>query len=98
MLFNGGIKGKGKGQVYSLISSILLDFHIFTPWSLDLLIRVSSQLHGEPSSSIQLSATGRLLDITHMCNEYRTPLLPGQLRQPRQYDLRVTSTLQPVNR
>ena len=29
---------------------------------------------------------------------YRTPLLPGQLRQPRQSDLSVTSTLQSVNR
>ena len=52
----------------------------------------------DPSSSIQLSATGRLLDITHMCYEYRTPLLSGQLRQPRQSDLSVTSTLQLVNR
>ena len=49
------------------------------------------------SSFIQLSATGRLLDITLMCYEYRTPLLPCQLRQPRQSDLSVTSTLQSVN-
>ena len=44
-------------------------------------------------SSIQLSATGRLLDNTHMCYEYRTPLLPGQLRQTWQSDLSVTSTV-----
>ena len=30
------------------------------------------------SSSIQLSATGRLLDITYMCYEFRTPLFPAQ--------------------
>ena len=36
------------------------------------------------SLSITLSGTGRLLDIKHMCYEYTTPLLPGQLRQPRQ--------------
>ena len=50
------------------------------------------------SSSIQLSATGSLLDITHMCYEYRIPLLPGQFRKPRQSDLSVTSTLHSVNR
>ena len=49
------------------------------------------------SSSIQLSAIGRLLYITHMCYEYKTPLLPGKLRQPRQSDLSVTSTLQSVS-
>ena len=36
-----------KVQVYSLISSISSDFYMFTPWSLDLFIRVPSQLHGE---------------------------------------------------
>ena len=50
------------------------------------------------SSSIQLSATGRLLDNTSMCYEFRTPLLPGPFRQPKQSDLSVTSTLQSVNR
>ena len=46
----------------------------------------------QTSSSIQLSDTGRLLDIKHnMWYEYTTPpLLPGQLRQPRQVDLSVT--------
>ena len=34
-------------QVYSLISSILSDFYIFKPWSLDLFIRVPSKLYGE---------------------------------------------------
>ena len=38
---------KVKMQVYSLISSISFDFTILTPWSLDLFIRVPSQLHGE---------------------------------------------------
>ena len=38
---------KVKVKVYSLISSISSDFYIFTPWSLDLFIRVPSQLHGE---------------------------------------------------
>ena len=42
------------------------------------------------SSSIKLSGTGRLLDITHMCYEYTIPLLPVQLRQPRQVELSVT--------
>ena len=51
----------------------------------------------DSSSCIQLSAIARLLYITHMCYEYRTPLLPGQLRQPRRSDLSVTSTLQSVN-
>ena len=51
-----------------------------------------------PSSSIQLSATRRLLNIRYMCYEFRTPLLPGQLKQLRQSDLSVTSTLQSVNR
>ena len=37
---------KVKVQVYCLISSISSDFYILTPWSLDLLIRVPSQLHG----------------------------------------------------
>ena len=36
-----------KVQVYSLISSISSDFYMFTPWSLDLFIRVPSQLHRE---------------------------------------------------
>ena len=47
------------------------------------------------TSSIQLSANSRLLDIRHMCYEYWTPLLPG--KQPRQSDLSVTSTLKSVN-
>ena len=34
-------------QVYSVISNISSDFYIFTPWSLDLFIRVPSQLHGQ---------------------------------------------------
>ena len=51
-----------------------------------------------PSSSIQLSATGRLLDIMYMCYEFRTTLLPGQLRQPKRSNLNVTSTPQSVNR
>ena len=51
-----------------------------------------------PSSSIQLSATGRLLDITYMCYEFRTPLFPAQLLQARQSDLSVTSIPQSVNR
>ena len=51
-----------------------------------------------PSLSIKLSATGRLLDITYMCYEYRTPLFPGQLLQARQSDLSVTSIPQSVNR
>ena len=50
------------------------------------------------SSSIKLSATGRLLDITYMCYEYRTPLFPAQLLQARQSDLSVTSIPQSVNR
>ena len=50
------------------------------------------------SSSIQLSATGRLLDITYMCYEFRTPLFPAQLLQGRQSDLSVTSIPQSVNR
>ena len=50
------------------------------------------------SSSIQLSATGRLLDITYMCYEFRTPLFPAQLLQARQSDLSVTSAPQSVNR
>ena len=50
------------------------------------------------SSAIQLSATGRLLDITYMCYEYRTPLFPAQLLQARQSDLSVTSIPQSVNR
>ena len=50
------------------------------------------------SSSVQLSATGRLLDITYMCYEFRTPLFPAQLLQARQSDLSVTSTPQTVNR
>ena len=50
------------------------------------------------SSSIKLSATGRLLDITYMCYEYRTPLFPTQLLQARQSDLSVTSIPQSVNR
>ena len=52
----------------------------------------------DASSSIQLSATGRLLDITYMCYEFRTPLFPAQLLQARQSDLSVTSIPQPVNR
>ena len=43
-----------------------------------------------PSSSIQLSATVRHLDITYMCYELRTPLLSGQFRQPKQSDLHTT--------
>ena len=50
------------------------------------------------SSSIQLSATGRLLDITYMCYEFRTPLFPAQLLQARQSDLSVTSIPPSVNR
>ena len=50
------------------------------------------------SSSIQLSATGRHLDITYMCYEFRTPLFPAQLLQARQSDLSVTSIPQSVNR
>ena len=50
------------------------------------------------SSSIQLSATGRLLEITYMCYEFRTPLFPAQLLQARQSDLSVTSIPQSVNR
>ena len=57
----------------------------------DFLFR---EVRSSPSSSIQLSATGRLLDITYMCYEFRTPLLPGQLTQPKRYELSVTSTLQ----
>ena len=45
--------------------------------------------HYYASSSVKLSAPSRLLDITHMCYEYTTPLLSGQLRQPRQDDLSV---------
>ena len=42
------VKGKKvKVQVYSLFSSISSDFYIFTPWSLDLFIRVPFQLQGE---------------------------------------------------
>ena len=50
-----------------------------------------------PSSSIQLSAIGRFLDITYMCYEFRTPLFPAQLLQARQSDLSVTSIPQSVN-
>ena len=62
--------------------------HTYTQylWSSTITLLLWS-LHS--SSSIQLSATGRLLDITHMCYEYTIPLLPGQLRQPRQVDLSV---------
>ena len=54
------IKKKVKVQVYSLISSISSNFYMFTPWSLHLFIRVSSQLHGEhavlqPFRRIELS-------------------------------------------
>ena len=59
--------------------------------SITLFIRGSS-------SSIQLSATGRLLGIMYMCYEFITPLLPGQFKQPKQSDLSVTSPLQSVNR
>ena len=38
---------KVKMQIYNLISRISSDFYIFTPWSLDLFIRVPYQLHGE---------------------------------------------------
>ena len=48
------------------------------------------------SSSIQLSATGRLLDIRYMCYEFGTPLFPAQLLQARQSDLSVTSIPQSV--
>ena len=51
-----------------------------------------------PSSSIQLSATGRLLDITYMCYVFRTPLFPAQLLLARQFDLSVTSIPQSVSR
>ena len=54
--------------------------------------------HLPASSSIQLSATGRLLDNSIMCYEFRTPLLPGLFRQTKQSDLSVTSTLQSVSR
>ena len=50
------------------------------------------------SSSIQLSATGRLLDITYMCYVFRTPLFPAQLLLARQFDLSVTSIPQSVSR
>ena len=40
------VKG-GKVPVYSRISRISSEFYDFTPWSLDLFIRVLSQLHGE---------------------------------------------------
>ena len=33
-----------------------------------------------------------------MCYEFKTPLLPGLFKQPKQSDLSVTSTLQSVNR
>ena len=52
----------------------------------------------KPSSSIQLSATGRLLDITYMCYVFRTPLFPAQLLLARQSDLSVTSIPQSVSR
>ena len=41
----------------------------------------------QASSSIKVSGTGRLLNITHMCYEYTPTLFPGQLRQ---VDLSVT--------
>ena len=50
------------------------------------------------SSSIQLFATGRLLDITYMCYEFKTPLFPAQLLQAKQSDLSVTFIPQSVNR
>ena len=54
-------------------------------------------MHIPSSSTIQLSAAGRLLDITYMCYEFRTPLFPAQLLQARQSDLSVTSIPQSVN-
>ena len=57
-----------------------------------------SEVAAAPSSSIQLSATGRLLDITYMCYVFRTPLFPAQLLLARQFDLSVTSIPQSVSR
>ena len=47
-------------QVYSPISSTSSDFYIFTPWLLDVFIRVPSEFHGDhtvlkPFRSIELS-------------------------------------------
>ena len=52
----------------------------------------------DASSSIKFSATGRLLEITYMCYEYRTLLFPAQLLHARQSDMSVTSIPQSVNR
>ena len=84
----------------------VLDFLVILSYSLvtgDVLHREPLKLFDKSRTygflqSRYCPATGRLLDITHMCYEYRTPLLPGQLRQPRQSDLRVTSTLLSINR
>ena len=54
----------------SLISSISSDFYFFTPWSLDLFIRVPSQLHGEHTV---LQPFRRIELITH----YVISVLPG---------------------
>ena len=54
---------KVKVQVYSLISNISSDFYIFTPWSLDLFIRVPSQLHGEHSPAA-ISAQQTIIHIS----------------------------------
>ena len=63
-----------------------------------MVVSVSCSSWSAASSSIQLSATGRLLDITYMCYVFRTPLFPAQLLLARQSDLSVTSIPQSVSR
>ena len=50
-------------QVYSLMSSTSSDFYIFTPWSLDLFIRVPSQLHGKHTILQPFRRTETIVDI-----------------------------------
>ena len=64
-----------------------------------LLAQFSLYVHkgGLKPDSFHFLLPADCLDITYMCYEFRTPLLPCQLKQPRRSDLGVTSTQQSVN-
>ena len=82
---------------FSSNNNVWTRFYAFFCWPF-LSFVISIMTADWSSSSIKLSATGRVLDITYMCYEYRTPLFPAQLLQARQSDLSVTSIPQSVNR